>query len=275
MKRFLAAIVSVSILLSFQTPLVQEVSADQLLIRGSSTILPIVQKMAGPFARQHPDIRIALSGGGSGYGIKAIIDDTTAIAMASSPMRERDLLLARKRGVAPKLLVIAHDCVVPVAHPDNPVARVSLEQLRSVYGGRIDNWKALGGPDRKIAVVSRDTSSGTYAVWQRKVMGDERVFPGALLQASNGAVVQAVSRNPAAIGYIGHGYLNDSVKPLEVDNVPGTPRTALDGTYPISRPLYLYTPGEPREDAKAFIRFTLSGQGQELVRDAGFAPLEK
>ena len=123
-------------------------------------------------------------------------------------------------------------------------------------------------------MVSRDTSSGTYEVWEEKVMKKERVYPGALLQASNGAVAQAVAKNKNAIGYIGLGYVNDSVKPLTANGIKGSSETTLNGTYPISRPLYMFTNGWPKADIAKFIGYiTHPDKGQKLVSEIGFVPL--
>ncbi|MBN1103814.1 MAG: substrate-binding domain-containing protein, partial [Deltaproteobacteria bacterium] len=138
----------------------------------------------------------------------------------------------------------------------------------------IRNWKDVGGEDRPIVVISRDTSSGTYETWEGLIMNKERVFPGALLQASNGAIVQAVSKNKNAIGYIGIGYVNKEVKALKVENVEGTAASTLNGTYPISRALFMFTPGWPKGDTLNFINFVLHPQkGQKFVAEAGFVPL--
>ena len=169
---------------------------------------------------------------------------------------------------------MAYDCIVPVVHTSNPVSNLTLSQLKAIYQGKIKNWKDLGGPDKKIVVISRDTSSGTYEVWEEKVMNKERVFPGALLQASNGAIVQTVAKNKNAIGYIGLGYLTSNLKMTAVNNVTGSVQTTLDGTYPISRPLYMFTRGWPKGDIMDFINFVLHPQmGQKLVKEAGFVPL--
>jgi phosphate transport system substrate-binding protein len=149
-----------------------------------------------------------------------------------------------------------------------------LDQLKAIYKGEVKNWKQVGGPDRKIVVVSRDTSSGTYEVWEEKVMKKERVYPGALLQASNGAVAQAVASNKNAIGYIGIGYVNTSVKPITVNGIKGSAETTLDGTFPISRPLFMFTNHWPGGDVAKFINYALHpDKGQKLVEQAGFVPL--
>jgi phosphate transport system substrate-binding protein len=182
--------------------------------------------------------------------------------------------LAVEKGRYPVPFAVAYDCIVPVVHPSNTVTNLTKAQLKDIYMGKIKNWKEVGGPDLKVVVVSRDTSSGTYEVWAGKVMDKERVFPGALLQASNGAVVQTVNKNKHAIGYIGVGYLDDSVKGLTVDNIKGSAETTLNGTYPISRALYMFTPGWPTGDVVNFINFVMHpDKGQKYVAEVGYVPL--
>ena len=169
---------------------------------------------------------------------------------------------------------VAHDCIVPVVHPSNSATNLTLNQLKAIYKGEIKNWNEVGGPDRKIVVISRDTSSGTYEVWRSKEMKKERVYPGALLQASNGAIVQAVSKNKNAIGYSGIGYVDKSVKALTVATIAGSEETTLNGTYPVSRALYMFTAGWPKGDTLKFINFVIHPQkGQRYVREAGYVPL--
>jgi phosphate transport system substrate-binding protein len=248
--------------------------AGNIVIKGSTTVLPIAQKVAEAYMKEHPDVKISISGGGSGNGVKALIDGSTDIADSSRFIKEKEVKLAVERGRYPVPFAIAYDCIVPAVHPSNDVANISLEQLKDIYMGKIKNWKEIGGPDRPIVVVSRDTSSGTYEVWEEKVMKKERVFPGALLQASNGAVVQAVSKNKNAIGYIGLGYLKARVKGLTVNGVKGSEESTLNGTYPISRPLYMFTAGWPKGDALNFINYVMHPEkGQKYISEIGFVPL--
>ena len=245
-----------------------------LEIKGSTTVLPAAQKVAEAFMKEYPDISISISGGGSGNGIKAIIDGTTDVAMSSRFIKDKEVKLALEKGSYPVPFAVAYDCIVPVVHPSNPLKNISLEQLGDVYKGKIKNWKELGGLDKRIVVISRDTSSGTYEVWHKKVLKKKRVFPGALLQASNGAVAQAVASNKYAIGYVGIGYLNDRLKAVSVDNIFGSPKTALDGTFPVARALFLFTAGWPEGDVSTFINYFVNpGKGQKLVEEAGFVPL--
>ena len=250
------------------------VHAGNLVIKGSTTVLPIAQKVAEAYMKENPDVKISISGGGSGNGIKALIDGTTDIADSSRFIKDKEVALAVEKGRYPVPFAVAYDCIVPVVHPSNSMNNLTLDQLKAIYMGKVKNWKEIGGPDLKVVAVSRDTSSGTYEVWEEKVMKKERVFPGALSQASNGAVVQAVSKNKNAIGYIGIGYVNKSVKALTVNNIMGSAKTTLDGTYSISRALYMFTQGWPKGDTLNFINYVLHPEkGQKYVEEAGYVPL--
>ncbi len=248
--------------------------AGNIVIKGSTTVLPIAQKTAEAYMKQNPDVKITISGGGSGNGMKALIDGSTDIADSSRFIKGKEVKLAVEKGIYPVPFAVAYDCIVPVVHPSNPIVNITMAQLQDIYMGKVKNWKEIGGPDRPVVVISRDTSSGTYEVWEEKVMKKERVYPGALLQASNGAVAQAVAKNKNAIGYIGIGYINADVKALMVNRIVGSKDTTLNGTYPISRPLYMFTPGWPEGDALNFINFVLNPEkGQKYVAEAGFVPL--
>ncbi|MDY0039377.1 MAG: phosphate ABC transporter substrate-binding protein [Desulforhabdus sp.] len=248
--------------------------AGSININGSTTVLPIAQKVSEAFMKEHSDVSISVSGGGSGNGIKALIDGTTDVADSSRFIKDKEVKAAVEKGEYPVPFAVAYDCIVPVVHPENPVNDIALEQLKDIYMGKIRNWKELGGPDLEIVVASRDTSSGTYEVWEEKVMNKERVYPGALLQASNGAVAQAVAKNKHAIGYVGFGYINQDLKGLTVNGVIGNEETTLSGNYPISRALFMFTRGWPEGDVLNFINYVLNPQkGQKYVREAGFVPL--
>jgi phosphate transport system substrate-binding protein len=248
--------------------------AGNIVIKGSTTVLPIAQKVAEAYMKENPEVSISISGGGSGNGIKAIIDGTTDIADSSRFIKGKEVTLAVEKGVYPVPFRVAYDCIVPVVHPSNPIKDLSMDQLKAIYMGQVKNWKDVGGPDKKIVVISRDTSSGTYEVWENKVMKKEKVFPGALLQASNGTVAQVVAKNKYAIGYIGLGYLNKDVKALSVNEVFGSEITTLDGSFPISRPLFMFTQDWPTGDTVKFINYVLHPQkGQKLVKESGYVPL--
>ncbi len=265
LKSFFSAIIASMLFVS-------TAAASEIVVNGSTTVLPIIQKVGEAYMAANPDVNIALSGGGSGNGIKALIDDLADIAMASREIKEEEIEQAQANGIEPYAVAVALDALVPVVHPSNPVSDLTLEQLNDIYTGEITNWEELGGEDKEIVVISRDTSSGTYETWELFVMGDDRVMPGALLQASNGAVVQAVSGNANAIGYIGYGYVDDSTKPLMVGGLEATPENALERSWPLARELWLYTNGTPEGDIASFIDYAMSPEGQAYVKEVGFIP---
>lgn len=246
-------------------------SKDRVVIKGSTTVLPITQKGAEIFMKKNPGVSIVIEGSGSGNGIKAILDGTCDIANSSREMKESEFAKAKESGVAVEEIVVAYDMIVPVVHPSNPVKNLTKDQLKAIYKGEITNWKDLGGKDQSIVVISRDTSSGTYEVWSEMIMKKEDVFPRALLQASNGAIVNVIANNERAIGYIGFGYLNDSVKSLTVNEVVPTLANGKSGKFPISRKLYMYVNKKKYSaNTKKFVRYLLSKEGQAAVEEAGF-----
>ncbi len=249
-------------------------AAESIVVNGSTTVLPIGQATAEAFMKKNPTVNISISGGGSGNGIKALIDRTTQVAMSSREMKKEEIELAKSRRVNPLEHKVAIDALTPVVHPTNPVANLTIEQLSLIYQGKIRNWKEVGGKDMQIVVISRDTSSGTYESWQEKVLHKEKVTPRAQLQASSGAAVQAVSKNRFAVGYVGIGYLNNSVKALTVNGIVANDVNALKGTYPIARQLYYYTDGPPKGAASEYIKFVTGPEGQKIVKKEGFVPVK-
>ena len=248
------------------------VLAKTLEIKGSTTVLPIAQKAAEEFMKIYPDVTVSVSGGGSGNGIKAIIDGTTDIADSSRFIKQKEVALAVEKGVYPVPFGVAYDCIVPVVHPSNPVSDLTLDQLKAVYEGKIKSWKKLGGPDKSIVVISRDTSSGTYEVWEKIVMKKARVYPGALLQASNGSVAQAVAKNRYAIGYVGLSYLNKDLKAIKVNGEAPSLENAV--SFLISRVLYMFTKGWPTGTTLKFINYMMHPRkGQKIVSEVGYIPL--
>lgn len=247
--------------------------SGELVIKGSTTVLPIAQKAAEAFMAQNPDVKISLSGGGSGNGIKAIIDGTAQIGTASRFIKSKEISLASSKGVYPVPFRVALDAIVPVVNPKNTIENITLEQLRAIYKGKIKDWKEIGGTPGKIVVISRDSSSGTFGVWKDLVMKKDRVIPRALTVPSNGGIVQAVAKTPGAVGYVGLGYLTKDVKAIKVGGIVGTEENTLNGSFPIARGLFIFTKGWPTGDTMAFISFLLSKKGQELVKEAGSIPV--
>lgn len=264
---------AIALALAATLSLVGSAFAGDLVIKGSTTVLPIAQSAAEKFMESNSDVAITVSGGGSGNGIKAIIDGTTDVANASRFIKNEEVKAAVENGTYPVPFAVAMDALIPVVHPSNQIKDLSIEQLKKIYKGEITNWKEVGGADARIAVVGRDTSSGTYEVWEEKIMNKDRVTQRALVVASNGAMVQTVAKNKLAIGYIGLGYLDKSVNSLTVGGVEGKVKSVLDGDYPVSRYLYMFTKGWPTGDTLKFINFVLSDAGQEIVGNTGYIPL--
>ena len=250
------------------------VFAESIVIKGSTTVLPVAQAALEAYMKANPGVNISLSGGGSGEGIKALIDKSANIANSSREIKGNEVELAKSKGVNPVETIVAVDAIVPIVNPRNKVANLTIDQLSQIYQGKITNWKEVGGDNLQIVVVSRDSSSGTFEAWSELVLHKAKVTPRAQMQASNGAIVQAVSKNRYAIGYIGLGYVNKAVKPLTVNGVQATARTAISKEFPIARPLYMYTNGQPAGVTAKFIRFILSPAGQDLVAKAGYVPLD-
>ncbi|MHB8092955.1 MAG: phosphate ABC transporter substrate-binding protein [Syntrophales bacterium] len=247
--------------------------AEKIVIKGSTTVLPIAQATLEAFMKKNPGSSISLSGGGSGEGIKALIDKTADIATMSREVKKKEIDLGREKGIEVYQNIVAIDAIVPVVNPKNKIGNLSTDQLSQIYQGKITNWKEVGGDDLAIVVVSRDSSSGTFEAWAELVLKKARVFPRAQLQASNGAIVQAVSKNKYAIGYIGLGYIDKSVKALKVNGIEASAKTALSKEYPVARALYMYTSGKPQGETASYINFVLSPEGQKLVQKTGFVPL--
>jgi phosphate transport system substrate-binding protein len=248
-------------------------AAQSIVIKGSTTVLPIAQAALEAYMKKNPGVQISLSGGGSGEGIKALLDKTTDIADSSREIKKEEIELAETRGVKPVAHVVAYDAIIPVVHPKNKVSNLSIDQLSQIYQGKITNWKEVGGADLKIVVISRDSSSGTFESWDHFVMKKAKVTPKAQMLASNGALVTAVAKNRYAIAYLGMGYVNKSVKAVQVNGVTASVKTALSKEYPFSRELYMYTNGEPTGDVAKFIAFVKSAEGQKIVAKEGFVPL--
>ncbi len=241
---------------------------------------------AEAYMKLHPEIRISVTGGGSGTGIAAMINGTTDIANASREVKREELAAARTNGFDPKEFVVARDAIAIVTHPSNPVDGLTLQQLSDIYTGKLTNWKQVGGENRPIVLLSRESNSGTYVYFLENVirMGDARsqllFSPETLLMPSSEGISTEIRQNPNAIGYDGLGYVTRDQKVLGVARDGSSPyikpsaQTVNAGSYPISRPLYMYTPKEPAGEVKDYIDWVLH-DGQAIVAELGFVPLEQ
>jgi len=237
-----------------------------LALAGSTTVQPIASSAATAFMELHPDVIVTVQGGGSGTGVTQVGQGTVDIGNASREIKDSEY--TEYPDLVPT--AVAADGVVVVVHPSNPISDLTKDQIAQVFTGEIDNWSELGGPDQDIVVIIREDGSGTRATFEELVHKDVDPTDDALQKPSNGSAKTTVSETPYAIGYIGLGYVDDSVKMLKVGGVTASESTILDGTYPISRNLYMITNGEPEGLAKAFLDYVLSAEGQDIVAEEGF-----
>lgn len=249
-------------------------AGKKIAMEGSTTVLPIAQAAAEKFMEINKDVDISVSGGGSGVGAASVIDGTCDIGNMSRPMKSQEIQKAVGRGIDPKAYVVAMDGIAVVVNPSNPVNALTKKEIKDIYTGKISNWSKVGGEDKKIVVVSRDSASGTYEAFGSLALGGAKVRKDALIQASNQAVANTVTTTPGAIGYCGIGYVTEKIKAVPVDGITATKTTVLSGKYPYSRPLFMYTNGEARGAIKDLIDFILSKEGQQIVETEGFVPLK-
>lgn len=246
----------------------------KLRVGGSTTVLPIAQLAAEEFMNANPNVTLSVQGGGSGVGIASLIDGTSDIADASRAMKDDEIKTAVAKGINPVAHVVAMDGIAVILHSTNKIDNLTIDQIRKIYTGKISNWKEVGGEDRKIVVLSRDSASGTFEAFASLALNGEKVRKDALMNASNKAIATTVGNTPAAIGYVGLGYLSSKIKAVTVENITCTKKNILTKTYPLSRPLFMYTNGKPKGELKNFIDFILSKEGQELVETAGYVGLK-
>ena len=250
------------------------VAGDKIVCEGSSTVGPLAKAFAEYFMRKYPDVKVSVSESGSGNGAKAIVNGTCDIADMSRPMKTKEFKKAAENEIQPVAHVIALDGIAIVVHKSNPIQALSMQQLQDIYLGKITNWKELGGPNKPIVVITRDTNSGTFETFEKLVMKKQKITDGAEVVGSNGQSRARVESTPAAIGYVGLGFV-EGVKALTIDGIEANVSTIQDGTYPIARPLFMYTNGYPKMGSPLykFVTLYLKEDGQEMVEEIGFVPL--
>jgi len=252
--------------------------------KGSDTIVNLALAWAERYQSEHADVRISVTGGGSGTGIAALINKTVDIANASRSIKEEEIAEANTNGVKPFEIIVARDAIAVIVNPENPVSELTLNQIADIYSGRINNWREVGGEDRPIVRLSRETNSGTHVYFLETVLRlgnkeNKTLFSTdtLLLPSSEGIIVE-VRQNPNAIGYDGLGYVPDDLKMIAIAKEPGAPyvlpsiATVNDKSYPIARDLYMYTNGEPVGIVRDYLDWILSAEAQEIVVELGFVP---
>ena len=252
--------------------------------KGSDTLVNLALAWAETYMQVHPDVRISVTGGGSGTGIAAMINGTVHIANASRAMKPEEIAAAQANGFSPVEFTVARDAIAVVVHPSNPVDGLTLRQISDIYTGQIANWSQVGGEDRPIVILSRESNSGTYVYFLENVIrlgnkeSDLLFSADTLLMPSSEGISAEVRQNPNAIGYDGLGYVTPDQKMLAVARDAGGPyvlpsvETVNDGSYPVSRPLHMVTAGEPSGQVRAYLDWVM-GDGQSLVSELGFVPL--
>ena len=256
--------------------------------KGSDTLVNLALAWAEEYRVVAPEISIAVTGGGSGTGIAAMINGTVDIANASRKMKDKEIAAAESNGIQPIEFTVAIDALAVVVHPDNPVSELSIPQLADIYTGRITNWQEVGGNDAPIVLLSRETNSGTHVYFLEEVVRkgekeNEDIFaPQTLLMPSSVGITSELRRNPNAIGYDGFGYVDPHHEKMIAlardDNSPyvmPSVESGSDGTYPIARGLYMYTAGEPTGTIADYLEWVMGDAGQTIVAELGFVPLPK
>ncbi len=253
-------------------------------IEGSDTMVNVAQAWAETYHEKRPDVSVQVLGGGSGVGIASLINGTCDMADASRKMKDKELQNAVERqGVEPVEHIVGFDALAVYVHKDCPIDSISLGELAEIYGegGKTTNWSQIeGGADLVITRVSRQNNSGTYAYFREAVLGKEKEYKlGSIDQSGSKDVVALVSKTPGAIGYSGMGYATPDVKMLRISKKKGEPgvaptvENAMNGTYPITRPLHIYTLGDPEGIQADYLAWIMSGEGQAVVSELGYVPV--
>jgi len=254
--------------------------------KGSDTVVNLALAWAEKYQGDHPEIRISVTGGGSGTGIASLVNGTVDIANASRQIKQEEIDQAKSNGVEPVEHIIARDAIAVIVNPENPVNELTLQQISDIYSGKITNWQEVGGEDRPIVRLSRETNSGTHVYFLETVLRlgskeDKTLFSmDTLLLPSSEGIIAEVRQNPNAIGYDGLGYVPKDLKMIAIAKEAGgtyvlpSIATVNDKSYAIARDLYMYTNGEPTGVVKEYLDWILSAEAQQIVADLGFVPVK-
>lgn len=246
-------------------------ASGNISVAGSTTVQPLAELLAEAFTAQNPDVQIEIQGGGSSVGVKSAGEGTVDIGAASREIKSSEL----DEFPSLEIFTIARDGIAIGVHPEVAVDGLTTDQVRDIFAGTITNWSEVGGPDAAIAVIAREEGSGTRGAFEELVMGKESpIVDTALLFPSNGALRTALSTTPDSIGFLSFGYLDESVKALEIDGAAATAENAQSGAYPVVRPLNMLTNGEPTGVVKVWLDFILGPLGQQIAVEDGYLPVK-
>jgi len=256
-------------------------------VKGSDTMVNLAQMWAEDYMKENPQVNIAVTGGGSGTGITAIINGTTDIADSSREMKQKEKDDAAAKGVEVVENKVALDGIAVVVSKENGVGELSVDQLADIFSGKITDWQEVGGTPGQIVILSRESNSGTHVFFKEHILnkgksdGKVEYASSALLLPSSQAIVDEVKQNPKGIGYVGLGYVDDSIKALKVKKdatsaaVMPTVATVQDGSYPVSRPLFMYTKQGASQTVQDYLTWIKGPEGQKVVEQLEFVPLTK
>lgn len=253
--------------------------------KGSDTMVNLALAWAEAYQPSHPEVQISVTGGGTGTGIAALINNSVDLANASRAIKAEEIEAAEQNGVTPVEYVVARDAIAIIVNPDNPVDQLTIPQISDIYSGKINNWKEVGGEDRVIVRLSRETNSGTHVYFLERVLrlgqsDNKTLFTrDTLLLPSSQGITSEVSDNPHAIGYDGLGYVTPDVKVVAVADVDSTEyflpsaETVNNATYPIARDLYMYSAGEPVQHVQDYLDWLRTPEAQDIILSLGFVPI--
>ena len=250
-------------------------AAEKLVIKGSDTLgAKMVPQIAEAFKAENPDLTFEIAAEGSSTGVKAIITDTADIGMSSRDVKEKEIAEAKSNGVDMQTIVVAKDAIAVIINEKNPITKLTKDQVGAIFTGKVANWAAVGGKPGDISGYTRNTSSGTYKVFQELAMNEEDYGDQTQKMAGNEQIAAEVAKNVNGIGYVGLAYIDTpGIKVVLVDGVEPTNENVNNGSYVLARPLYYLSNGEPTGLAKKFVDFSLGPKGQKIVADIHFVPV--
>ncbi len=274
MKKFIVLTLAATLLACFGVVL----AVSTITIKGSDTLVRLGQRWAEEYMKQHKDLVIQVSGGGSGTGIAALLNGTTDICEASRDMKEKEYQLAKEKGITPYRVSVALDGIAVFLNKENPVEVLSLAQLKGMYTGAITNWKEVGGPDHRIILYGRENNSGTYVFFKEHVLDNEDYAAETQTLPGTAAVVNAVSKDKYGIGYGGIAWASGVKfakvkKDTDAKAIEPSLESVSSGTYPISRELYWFFNGKPTGELQKLVNWALSPEGQKIATEVDYIPL--